>query len=664
MNTLFIFDSYLNTGKLNFDSCVKDGDIFVFPLSSKSSARKQVSKLIKTSGKDAKFLESARLINASAAALRERYISFIADLPERAGRGNKNLRERFAFSCQASLWWLSLVALKDVHESDGFNRLAQLDSIVNAVKKEKIGKIILSSMSKKLERAIRMYAVENNIEFETIPLKKRITVEIRGIGTRARKSERLLFFKHILFLFFYFLRFYGIELMIKAKMGKREIPKNPKLLFLTSYFNIDETLAKKGIFNDSIYAGLQSALERKGENIVWCARRYMPNDNQKESDKKSLAYAQKFIKNKYSFFFLEEFSSLWLQLKALFVILHSSLKFLTIRKDVEKAYNFAFGDYNSYPLFEDDWYNSFAGKAGYKGVLNYYIFRNMLKVFNAQKCLYPCEMREWEKALIYAREDLNIPTKLYGYQPGTISRMLLRYFNDPKEIIEKNEYVIPKPDKIICNGKISYDYFRESGWPDEKLSMAEAIRYGHLKEEMFLRRKEERKNTVLVTFSISEKEGSSIFNAAYEAFKDKKDMRIWLRPHPALRFEKILELSGIYDNPFEIKKGSLKEALKEARVVIAGESSVSVEAIACGCDVILINTPEWINMSPLKYIESPMIRDVYSDEELRDAVDDIFARETTPPDGEAKNIIDRFFYLNEKTDTPEAFLRVLTEKNN
>lgn len=661
MKILFVFDCFVDIERVILSSINTNDIVYLFPLTSRRSITVTIEERIKSLGCNVETIQVARAVNSAADKLRDKYIQFIAEIPERVQHKGRNLKEFFAIDEYTSLWWFSLISEKNTFKSDAFNRLAQLDSIVEVIKRDKVERIIFGCESRKLENTLLEYSHTNHIELEILPTKCR-----HNLKMRVRISQKLLYLKHSLLLINSVIHTLFRTQAIKKKIGslKRIIPQNdnPPLLFFSPYANIDESLARKAIFKNKLYIHLQEALENSKQNIIWIAM-YVYSNN--ISFKKSLEYAEQFIKNGYIIFFLEEFISLGAQIKALFVILRSGFKFLVLEKNIYAAHDF--GDYNIYSLFKDDWYSSFVGETGYQGVIYYYMFRNLLKRLKVKKCLYLCEMHAWEKALISARDALGIKTYLFGYQPGTISRMYLNYFNHPLELSGKGRYPISRPDKIICNGNIPYVYMKESGWAEEKLSIVEAIRYSYLKKYLNLKSVGKKQNIILLAFSISLEESSSILNIVYEAFKDSKDIEIWLRPHPFLRLESVFELSGIHEANFnfKLKDGELDDILSKVRVVVVGESSVSIEAIAHGCDVIIVDVPEWINMSPLKGVCAEAVRSIDSPESLRETIFSIFQKGYNPEKRavESRKIISDFFYLNQHTDIPENFLKLLMSKN-
>ena len=654
MHALFVFDEYLIVKKM--PSLFGKGDtIYLFPLTSKYSLRDAVIEKLKSTGCDIQTLPSSQLINASASGLRQEYLRFVAEFPGKVQREGRDLKEIFAIDGYVSLWWFSLIAEKNTFKSDSFNRLSQLDSIISVTKRERIEKIIFGCRSGKLKDALGEYLCKNDIKFQDLP-----TNRVRSLKMRVKGYQKFLYLKHIVILVYIAIRTLLRTRLMKRRIGflNRSISKkiNP-LLFLTPYPNIDESLAKEGVFKNRSYVHLQEALEERNRDIVWIA---MYENYTAISFKKSLEYAKRFIENGYTIFFLEEFNSFGKQIKAFFGVIKSGFKFLKLKKDIYRAHSFR--DYNIYPIFKDDWHSSFIGVTGYRGSIHYYMFKSMLNQIKAEICLYHCEMLEWEKALISARDASGIKIALYGYQSAGVSKMLLNYFNHSREISNSGSYCLPQPDKIICNGRMPYARMKESGWPEEKLLIAEALRYNYIKKTM--RQKwNGKKDIVALAFSINVIESSSILNVVCNSLKDVKDIEVWLKPHPALNIEQVLTLSGISaeDFSFQVKNGSLEEVLSEARIVIASQSTTSVEALAYGCDVIIVNIPEWINMALLQDVRSKVVRTVSSSEDLRRAVINIFKEEYKPEihAAERLRIINDFFHLDQNSDTPKVFLELL-----
>ena len=141
MKTLFVYDSSLNAEKARLPHSPGD-EAYLFPLTSKVFITAGLKRKLEGAGFRARTLATAAAVNASADKIREKYVRFVSRIPGLVGKKGKGLKEIFAVDKYATLWWFSLISEKNTYKSDAFNRLAQLDSIIEAVKREKINKIM------------------------------------------------------------------------------------------------------------------------------------------------------------------------------------------------------------------------------------------------------------------------------------------------------------------------------------------------------------------------------------------------------------------------------------------------------------------------------------------------------------------------------------------
>ena len=192
--------------------------------------------------------------------------------------------------------------------------------------------------------------------------------------------------------------------------------------------------------------------------------------------------------------------------------------------------------------------------------------------------------------------------------------------------------------------------------------IGEAIRFGDLNNEA-AHGQPLKKNIVLVAFSISAQESSAILATVYQALKDIQDITVWVKPHPFVDLKKVFRLAGLSreDVPFEIKNDTIESLLPLAKIVIVGESSVSIVALSFGCEIILLNVPEWINMSPLRNISMSQIRTANSPDELAKNVLYLCRPDAVvvSHQEEINQVINKFFYLNKNSAVPERLLKLL-----
>ena len=658
MSCLLIFDGNISTRDINSIS-VKDGSpVILFPLTSRQYLINQVVDRCHagSSGK-VEIIASSRIISEVADEIRNNYIEFIARLPERCRVHGKNLKEWFYYPDGGiSLWWLSLIAEKNTLKSDSFRRLVQLYSVIRVIQEHNVRELIMVCRSQKLASVLKLYCQRNALIFQSLPNRKEPVV--RGMPGKFPVLNALA--AAVLYLLGMLKRWIQIKRFMKTGLRNRlNKGLNNPLLMVTYYPNIDVELASAGVFKNKYYPSLQTELEGQGRDIIWVAV-YVQNTG--ISFHESLQYAGNFVARGYHFVFLEEFLTLTSFVKALWGILRGSIRFKKIEKELVNCHDFTAG-VSIYPIFKDDWYTSFFGITGVQGFLYMDAFKRMFQRLPPIKNgVYYCEMHAWEKVLLAARKKYAGVMRLFAYQHATVSRMVLNYFNHPAELQEADsEYALPKPDKIACDGEVPYRYFTESGWREDELTIVEAIRYHHLKN-IAPRDKKSRDNIVLVAFSISIEESVAILNMIYEGLKDVTGVKVWLKPHPFLPMDVVLNrvnlsLSGVH---FEIKNGAIDKLLPEVKVVIVNESGVALEALAYGCRVLTLNLPDVINMSPLHGIQSRLVRYADSAEALQEAVGELIKESGEAGPQEIGKIVNQFFYFNRTSDKPQRFLDLLS----
>ncbi len=654
MRTLFIFDAFMRSEKVLPRLFEGTGKLFLFPITSKDSIAEGITCKAGRFCNDVEVINVADLINRTAEFIKPLYLRFIAQLPHRIRHEGRDLKEIFALDDHASVWWFSLIAEKNPYKSDSFNTLVQLESVIRIIKEKKADRLIFGCRNSKLYHALREYAKSNAIDLRIISAKTPGGMREKILG--CQKWPLLQSFGRLLyFMIKYFIR--TAFIYARLRRYKREVKTGDPLLAILYYPAFDMDMAEKGIFKNKQYAGLQDSLESEGRGITWLAL-YTPKDSLTLQE--SLGYAERFIRAGQSLFFLEEFNSPAVQFKSILSIFRTAVNFLNIEKTIVAAHTF--GEYNFYSIFKNDWYASFAGHVGYAGISQYHIFRRVLEIFQAKKCLYFCEMQAWEKALVSARNSLNCRTSIFGYQSGTVSEMLLMYFNDPEEVADRGRYALPRPDKILCNGRVPYQYLKRSGWRDEDIMIVEAVRYNYLRKHVNNLSPHDQRS-VMVILSIHPEESSSILTMAYKALKDIEGIKLLVRPHPFLPFKKVLALSGMNreDPLLDLVTGPVEDVLSKSKIVICGESSMCIEALTFGSIVVVVDVPEWINMSPFKDFKSKQIVRVGSPDELRRVViDNLHITEDAKNESsEVKRVLDEFFYFNGSSDAPTRILEVL-----
>ena len=170
MKILFVFDDKVRINKINLKDLGKIKVAYLFPLTSKTSVINKVKSVLDDKKIRVEILNTSSIINQTADEIRNSYIKFIAELPERLRIKGRNLREFFATPDKmASLWWFSLVAEKNTVKSDGFNKMSQLHSIAKYAKKINVGHILYGATCNRLKKSLISFSHSKAIKFQQIP---------------------------------------------------------------------------------------------------------------------------------------------------------------------------------------------------------------------------------------------------------------------------------------------------------------------------------------------------------------------------------------------------------------------------------------------------------------------------------------------------------------
>ncbi len=242
-----------------------------------------------------------------------------------------------------------------------------------------------------------------------------------------------------------------------------------------------------------------------------------------------------------------------------------------------------------------------------EGIIFFELYKKIFDYFSsASHCIYLAEMHAWENALNVAKRLRSQKVKTIGFLHTAISKNFFHYFHDYKEMKDdRKEIRLPLPDILACNGDIPFELMAKQRYPN--LKKVEAIRYLYLNKHFSSIKSasdvEINNNSpvLLVAGSIDHVETASLISLLNAAFPEEQRFKIWLKGHPALPIEGILKSLNIDSRKcgYEIKNNPIDTLLKDATIVMAGATTVGIEALAFGCKVILPFFSDQMFMSPL-----------------------------------------------------------------
>ena len=253
---------------------------------------------------------------------------------------------------------------------------------------------------------------------------------------------------------------------------------------------------------------------------------------------------------------------------------------------------------------------------------------------------YPFENHIWEKAVCSSVRSVFPETFLIGFQHSTIYSTLLNYF------IASCESGSPfLPHRIVTSGSRAHELLIHSGYPKGMVRSGGAIRFVREEGAANPPKKQEGPFTILVAPTVDRNESVELISRVVDACADLAGVRIVIRCHPDLPFDRIAPL---LEHPLPanaLAGGGHTIPLHEAGVLVFSSTSVAMEALAAGVPVIQITTMDPLTGNRFEGIPpSGMLQYARTDAELRQMVDTMRTADITTEDrARAQDIVRMFF---------------------
>lgn len=512
--------------------------------------------------------------NSSSFELKQEYINFIHAASEREFIAGFNLKRYFVYPDQdLSAWWFSLVSEKNQYKSDAFIFFSKILTILHLQKELNCEEIWLSkgcggiyAIFADLKQGIVIFPSSFKFNFPIPQTAGIIFIEIMRVAN---------FVLHLIN------KVLSVRKFKKSFNTRKDSFRNCDIACVTMFPFLDMNELNKGRFVNLAYGSLQAALNQNHKKgVIWLGM-YTPINASNWGA--ALKYAKK-VKENAIFYLLEE----WLGFRDLCRILMvyarlacrclknlGKYKPLFIYKDKTTGMEIDF-----WRVIKKDFLSSFLGKMLIWEIANYEMFSKIASDLpQDSRILYFAEMHAWEKALNAAcskRKDI----LRVGLQHTIVPLLLLNYFDHPDDLGGES-YIkySPVPNYLGCVGELTKELFLENRWPEEKLFVLGGFRFRGLKGRECnsdMSSRGEKKNQIIVAFSISPQENKELLFLVFRAFNDKDiNYKILLKSHPCYPVDRLVRAMGLSLNSriFEFTDKPLQEVVPESKMMIVKESS-------------------------------------------------------------------------------------------
>ncbi len=222
------------------------------------------------------------------------------------------------------------------------------------------------------------------------------------------------------------------------------------------------------------------------------------------------------------------------------------------------------------------------------------------------------------------------------YYPATKTIGYRVFESDPFDLcsypisVEREAGVLP--DVMAVQGAASKQNVREF-LPDLDVIVIPSFKSQHVWQYNFSQ-KDELIRTVLITLPLSLYSSERIFNKVLKVYEKlqicREKIRFVIKPHPAQLFNKIISNFPELPNGFSIaKEKSLPILLHKSHLLITEASSSSLEALACGIPVIIIEDDSGLTFDSIpKNISKEIVLKVKTTEQIIHAMQYFFNQTT------------------------------------
>ena len=625
MPALLVFDdSFTPTGLPVPD--LRTDRVDLFPLTGNWRLVREVHRSLERAGVPVgEIVDTARLVEAETEILDGRLGEWSARVGRKEIDGRTVRESLLSPDGGVSSYWFGAVSERNPLKTDLFLRLAQANALQSRLTTCDYKACFVGLEDRYLRETVRQLGLRH----QTLVIVLRSRRAVRDLGSQLRLwCEQGSFFGQLVLGMGAWIRFlYWRFLVGRAELQNSLIsPERDQLLFVTYFPYLDLEAARSGRFHN-LYAGpLHELFQQIGREVVWLLV-YVKIDD--KSFREAVALKRRLASEGECLYFIEEFLPYRLMIRAFVTWVRQIRRGRWLERRLSgEVLCEGLSEPTCSPIIRQLWWKSFAGPDGVQGLLYYEAFKSAFASFpGSRQCLYYCEMQGWEMALNAAARKINPRLKTVGYQHTAISRYFFPYFPSPSDVIHKTGRAtdLPIPDVLACNGNVGRRLLSRVGYP--QLVTVEAVRQVHLRPVLKrVTAPREGQPTFLVAGSIVRRETEAMLSLLSAALPRSDGLQIWLKGHPSLPLEEVLDALGIdlVQAGYQIKYGNIGDHLGSAWGVLVSTSTVAVEALAYGCEVIVPCVSTSLPLSPVVGSERYYHR-VYTPEDLQEVVKNVAA---------------------------------------
>jgi surface carbohydrate biosynthesis protein (TIGR04326 family) len=553
-------------------------------------------------------------VETNSALLRQRYLAWIYSLGETRISGDR-LIDLLAVKAGLSIWWMNPIAEKcNYDKSLWINEAIKLMAFDEWASGRKVTSVHLSSANANLAECVKTWCSRLGACFKweagnaprsttsyAHDLYRNLPMPLRGL---------LWLVRHL------------VSRWALSGVGVSAWRKSSARISFVSYLlYLDQKALSKGRYESDYWANLPDKLRDAGYDTNWL--HIYVKDSIAPSARDAAKSLNEFNRNadgKQVHVALHSFLSAKVVVRTLLGWARVALVSVKLKRAVAKSESEGLV---LWPLFRSEWNNSMTGPTALSNQLYVNLFYEALrKLPRQEKGVYLQENMDWEYAFLSAWKDAGHGTSI-GSPHSSVRYWDLRYFFDRRILDGVGECAMPMPDIVALNGPAAKKAFRIGGYPMEKTTEVEALRYLKfgalpLNRSMLKPSATQTKTRILVLGDYSQRHTEVQLQLLLRAMQVpgmRERVSITVKPH----ISNVIVPGDYPSLDFDVSMAPIVDLLAQCDLAYtSAATSAAVDAYCAGVSVAVFLDPEVLNQSPLRGWSSVYF--VASPEDLIDAI--------------------------------------------
>ena len=249
-------------------------------------------------------------------------------------------------------------------------------------------------------------------------------------------------------------------------------------------------------------------------------------------------------------------------------------------------------------LVAEDLHSHWVSNRSCRDLLTLRLAEKWAKRYDIARIIYIYENQPWERALCWQMQRSSPKTKMVGYQHAAVPLMALNFYLAPGE-----EQDAPLPGRIVTVGRHTANLLTSAGYSADRVVAGGAIQMqqGASPQPEAITPGPAEFTLLVAPSGGGEDEAAELVDAAIRMFSKDEGIKILIKCHPILPFQKIAGLlDPVLPNHVSVTEEPINDLMARCSALVYTDTIASLTALSCGLPVVHYSTQYDFNLDPLQ----------------------------------------------------------------